>query len=679
MRVITRVLLLWGLLLGFHTPLHADYELPVGWEQFGLPEFVNLSKTAIDNASESDKVLLAKHAWSQFLADPTTIASGDWSSLLSLVDLYSDQQAALDPTKVNAQVASFRAAMAERLESQETSGVAFSELVETDRVLAAAGISRAKLAVKAVEWMEEADWKSLDVSDGIALANMVNDEIVPVEAFSVQWRGMLTPLASGEYVFRQVRHHRIDGTVVLIVNGQTILDSTSADRALHDTDDFASKAIELIVGQPVTIEVRYVYDKSHFPSDSSDPWLLYPMLLFKWDGPGFEDQVVPTDVFQLPADYEGSVESGLVCNYYADTGFSQLLATRVVESPQLIASQHDVLSTKADYQQRIVSYCCESLVAGGELSNSSSVDEFVRQDLSDLLRYCSYEQRVQIVNAMTTEKVMSQLSPDAVRAFVPHAQMISSQQLEDAYILWFNTVEPAPARVSWYPSWQGWAFAGQTYDQYGWAGSFLRYDKWLIAESLIKNGLENEDGSCNLLAVYTLTYPALMESKLDLLKEQIEARVDNEELSGDCRATWHIARAFVREYSGGGIPRPALGLADLEEASLLAESSDLQFRIAQERIARMGTLGMMEPLKELAEQSIKRFPAHAVEVNESVSLAEHYVAHRKSLVVEESPAEKRAKLLRKEIQLIEAGQPSRQLSRLKEELAALEQKISAEE
>lgn len=597
--------------------------LPERWQQLDAESFASVSKDLMPRASEEIKSQLTKHAYSQFLFDEDFLASANWELLQSLLQDFGDKQVFLagDGGEADKQMAAFQKTLSERVAKEPVAGITFGQLVDADRVLTLAGISRADLTDRAAKWMTSADWKSLDIAPEIELACLLqNEQVSSQKQMSVRWKGTITAPQSAEYRFQQVRLHRVDGSMVLRVDSEVVLDTTNADRRNHESNaEYLSRPVALGAGQAVPFEMEFRYDADRMYADNTFPGLMFPVALLTWQTTNGKPQLIPNSVFGG----EAGGEVGLAAEFFSDANLATLVASREVPSPQLIASHWDVLSTEQDRKEEVVQHAIEALVSGDALAQSNDVNGLVGGKLSQLLRHCSAEQRTAILARLTSDPtLLAQLTPDSVRGVLPHLSMLPGDALADFLVAWFASRSPEPAKVAAYPGWQGDGFIGQSYDRYGWIGNFLIQGNWKVAKQLIQEGLVNDDGSCNLMAVYCLTHAANLEGKLGQLLEPMQRAIDDESLSGDAQATWLLGKAFVEEYSAGGFPRPALGLQHLEHASLLASDPALRYRIVQEQIARRGALGEIERVRELAKRAQGEFPQHTATISESVAQAE---------------------------------------------------------
>ena len=101
------------------------------------------------------------------------------------------------------------------------------------------------------------------------------------------------------------------------------------------------------------------------------------------------------------------------------------------------------------------------------------------------------------------------------------------------------------------------------------------------------------DGSCALPVAYTLSYGYWVEKRINAWIDILDARLDNDQLDGDQRVSWLLARAQaeeIRRSPGGRFlmsrERSLAGLGWIQEATMVAESEPARLRVYQEMAAR---------------------------------------------------------------------------------------------
>ena len=137
-------------------------------------------------------------------------------------------------------------------------------------------------------------------------------------------------------------------------------------------------------------------------------------------------------------------------------------------------------------------------------------------------------------------------------------------------------------------------------------------------ESLEQEYLQMPDGRCVLPVAYMLAYGHWMDKRIGQWIEKLEARLDDEQLTGDRRVNWLIARAQAEEIrrSTPGrddrtIDRFLAGRGWLEEATLVAESEPVRLRAYQELAARFTAQEQLDAARAILDHAARRCTSEA--------------------------------------------------------------------
>jgi len=604
-------------------PVQAQEGPSVNWEAVSPAEFA----TAADSwfASNSppvaeDQRRLAGLAWERFLDDPEFIGTGDWQDVSRLSAIFGSKWPLLEESAVSHEVPprviAFREALKARLEAVPSAE--FSSLAATDRAMVSAGLPRSDLAPRAAQWMQSADWQALSFGDRVSLTGLLHAEIVPVRRFSVRWTGVLVPSRSGQYVFEQLRQHHIDVEMRVTLGADVVLDSAALPAA--EQVQVRSEPVALEAGERMPIVVEYRYDAESMQRSREFLERIFPMAVLAWQRGDERPEIIPAEVFEAP----DGVKGGLLGEYFASTEFDEPVGARVDPGVQMVWSKQQsgmevvdeqILSSFADKQSQVIEDCANAILHGDALVGVNDSAQFYESDLPRLLQRLSARQRLAILEELTQlPESLDATSPLGVRFILPHVFMLSPEAVGDYLAAWVERRDVDLNSIREYPGWGAESFNRKTYDDYGWVGHFVRGANWPIAERLLEEHLQRDDGSCNLMVAYCVGMAAVFDGKSEQMIAILEEQLDNAELTGDVRATWLLARAFLEEINVGGMPRPGRGMEFLEEASLLAEGDEMRFRIFQEIIARYGSAGVVKRATPLLDDAEGRFPEHAAEI-----------------------------------------------------------------
>jgi hypothetical protein len=568
-------------------------------------------------------------AWSRFLDDAEFLASGDWQTVAKLASLFAGKSNWLGDSAAGGpseRLAVFRAAVSARIASEPLAAESIESLEAVDGALEIAGVSRSELAPRAVRWMETHDWQSLNLSQRVRLANLLHVERAPVDKLSVRWTGLLTPAAAGDYVFQQLRQHHIDGTLRVSLGGRIVLDSASHAKPTDDGSgrvEVVGDSVALAAGESVPIIVEYQYDSESMVQNHELAERIFPMAVLLWQRGDGKAEIVPSAAFSTAAG-----EEGLNAEYFAGADFGNTVLTRVDPGVQMIWSGWQIASEFADEQAAVTENCLESIL-NGRISDIPDVASFLEYDLPRLLKRLPAKDRMAITQLLTSDtEGLRVTSCDCCRQILRHMFMLPEAAVADYLTAWTDVRDVERSRPLSYPGWGEGSYLNHCYDDYGWIAHYIRGAKSSIAQTLIDESLERADGSCNLMIAYCVAHAEVIDRRSEIVREALESRLKGDALTGDSRATWLLARAFYEEVNAGGIPRPQLGMPYLEEASLVAESDEMQFRIAQEMAARYGALGQVDAAASILNRAASQHPEHAEEISQwraqTESLAERY-------------------------------------------------------
>ncbi|MEZ6049198.1 MAG: hypothetical protein R3C11_27200 [Planctomycetaceae bacterium] len=123
--------------------------------------------------------------------------------------------------------------------------------------------------------------------------------------------------------------------------------------------------------------------------------------------------------------------------------------------------------------------------------------------------------------------------------------------------------------------------------------------------------LETAAGECCLPVAYTLGYAYLGQERLDEWVALLTDKLNDQNLQGEQRVNWLLARAQAHEIRLGpvGDPyaivnlRPMDGLTYIEEAILSAELPETKMRLTKERAARLSSANEMDAARLVLQEA----------------------------------------------------------------------------
>lgn len=485
----------------------------------------------------------------------------------------------------------------------------FDQLVQSYDALVTAKSPEVERVDLVANWVQANDWRSLALANQAWLhAKLLAVDQVNPSSFAVRFTGFITAPANGVYTFVQ---HQLPsaygGTLKLVVDGKVILDTTSVPRRLGWGPELAppavgayrSQAVELVAGRAMPIEVDFVY-QDEFPriEDRSAQWR-FPLALLLWESGGGTARIVPREALTPPGDFANSGNHGLRADYFKDAKLSTPAGSFLEPGVELMWNQRAVLPRHKSLQELILSELRSRITS----PTAIPVDEaaiFVRQCIGQVLPgLCAEDRDLAMRNLSVQVPLVQQIEPATFASWMPQVAMLPSLVHVDVLTAWSNYYVVPPPRIAPHIGYGPGSYAAANYGSYRLAGLWFVGPGWPAAEVLIDKHLQRSDGSCNLLIDYIVSFGARYERVRAPIFKVLEAHVTDNSLSADARVTWLMAKGYARELFIGGLPKPDLAIASLEEAQLIAESAEVKFRLFEEIVPRLAAIGQTTKALEM--------------------------------------------------------------------------------
>ncbi len=132
---------------------------------------------------------------------------------------------------------------------------------------------------------------------------------------------------------------------------------------------------------------------------------------------------------------------------------------------------------------------------------------------------------------------------------------------------------------------------------------------WGDSLALLEYELETGSGDCNLAVANILAFSARRQGHSRALRVRLKQMLDDEQLTGDRRVPWLLARAYAEEVFIDDPPRPNFGLRYVEEAFAAAESPQYRFWALEEMVARLVSVDRGQQAKSLLDSVSAQFTA----------------------------------------------------------------------
>ena len=474
-------------------------------------------------------------------------------------------------------------------------------------IFATADLGKEERAARFVEWMENNDWRAvnLELNDVYNLFDKIKVDAVDITNFSARWSGSVTAPDSGEYTFSQVRDFSDrDSKIKLTIGSRVVLDSASSDVG---EARFTSSPVALNAGEPTPIVVELVHEVEPPLSKYSGG---APMAFLTWKSGQAPESIIPSSAFTPPEGFGPTGTTGLQGEYYRSTDFTGLVQTRLDASLDQIWSMPPVASVHQDLSKECIDRCIATILNGEFLAQT---DPTVKDNTLDFyLRRIAYHmtatERQQLVEVLLSRpEVVEMMTKRGMARLWQSIYMLPSGDQVRLLGEWTLSQPQPRTQAGPYPGWSDGSYQQVNTDYYWLLGLFMQGPYWEHAERLWDEYLVLPNGECNLRVAYMTAYATREESFLRdahhlwRYYEQIDQRLDDDSVAGDMRVTWLLARVFIEEIISAEHPRLNPDSEYLVESRLVASSPDYQFWALQETAARFASQGRVDDLQELLE------------------------------------------------------------------------------
>ena len=362
------------------------------------------------------------------------------------------------------------------------------------------------------------------------------------QEFTVRWSGSLQPPADGVYTlsicplalnFRSGQTFR-DQTTKIFVADQPILDST------ENGWTYAAHGVTLAAAQrtPLRIELSFACSSSGVVDALPAVALLY------WEAPGMAKQLVPSAALVTP---DGS-QQGLQGEYVLPSGPSPVSVTRVDAQLNFIwyhqcfvvSPLADVRSQLADQLYAVASDA--STLARWEAEPGTNPEHWqVHWALLESLDVTRHKNWAQLLVAHPA--LLQDCANWAAASVYSRCRFGAPDEALQVVGLWaqLHSDESPVLAVDFYLANRRVyrELSRQMVSQY--PAHLDRFDQdYLILP----------DGQCALGVAYTLAYGYWVGGRIEQWVDRLEARLADEQLTGDRRVNWLLARARPKRFGG---------------------------------------------------------------------------------------------------------------------------------
>lgn len=589
----------WGL-LGIRT---AASQSPDAWRQLSLPAFVQ-EITRLTSAAEP----LPDALWSEIRSQSAqrlvqAVAPGASADYGDLVSLYLWARPVLTAEQVSSVLAGLRSP------ANQLAAWTFEQMRGIQDRMLQAGMPLDAVYDVTCSWLGERDVRTLENVDQLGwlfsqLEAVDRHEIGPQE-FSVRWTGLVRAPADGTYTFSICPldlNYAHGGTLraqtmAIWVGAQQMLDSTANGWTYEATP----VALSGTAPTPLRVELTYACTSAGVIDDRP------AVAMLSWEGPGLAKQLVPSAALTTP---DGS-QQGLQGEYVLQAQGAETRVTRV--DPQVnfiwfhqcfVASARDELRRRLAAQFYAVARSASTLAAWEQ--NAQANPERWQAHWA-FLEALDVARQKEWTGVLLAHPALIIDCPNwAIANLYSRCRIGAPDESVQVVGLWAQAhADEGPVLdVDYYAANRGVyrELARKLGSQYAPHLQALEQEYLVLA-----------DGRCALPVAYICAYGYWDQGRIGEWVTQLDARLADDQLTGDRRVNWLLARAQAEEIRHSPAyqhwftaDRFLAGRGWIEEATLAAGSEAARRRAFQELAARLAAHEQLGAARALLDQAGQR-------------------------------------------------------------------------
>ena len=438
-------------------------------------------------------------------------------------------------------------------------------------------------------------------------------------SLSARWTGTVRPPQNGQFTFSgsplrvdlQAPTYWAKTVMQVWVDDQLVFDSTKPDQA--------PQAVPLSAAQPSALRVEWSHAHRGRTIEMQHP----PVAMLYWEGDGVARQLVPSSALAPPA--ERGAGPGLWGEYSAAQGQDaegreQPALTVARLDPQLAFAWTDAQSFLLPSGERALLESVVSELLGrytGE-DYQEGLFEQIRKDRRTAdgghwrraAELMTPAQRSQLLGSLAgEEELLKRFTSARIKRTFQIFRPGAESESVDLVGRWIQVKPPVESVLTKY-------YFGNNRYNYFVLADYLTFEYPAGRAQLEEKYLTAPDGSCRLIAAYILGYSYGFTGELENWIAKLDAKLNDESLSGEARVDWLLARAQAEEIRGS-VPqrftrfpeRYHAGWGWLDEASLMAASEPVRLRVLREKLARLGAMDQRAAAQTMLTENESRFTA----------------------------------------------------------------------
>ncbi|MHB9081935.1 MAG: PA14 domain-containing protein [Pirellulaceae bacterium] len=581
----------------------AAAQVPESWRQLSLPDFVR-EITQLTSGTEP----LAESLWTEIRSQSAerllqVVTAGTPADYGDLVSLYLWAR----PNLSAEQTATVLAGLSPQ--ANQVSAWSYDQMRSVQTRMDMAQLPLDSIYALSMAWLENRDLRTIENVDQLgwlfAQVQAVERQEVAPQEFSVLWTGAVRAPADGTYTFsicpldlnyEHAGTFRKQITKIWIAE-QQILDSSRNGFTYQANPVMLSPA----AAAPIRVELSYTCSSNGVIDDRP------AVALLMWEASGMNKQLVPSTALS-PPDGNGQ---GLQGEYLIKTGPQEATATRV--DPQLnfvwyhqcfVLSPHDALRSRLADQLFAVASSADNLARWENNTNTNPERWQANWAFLESLPVSRHKQWAQLLAAHPA--LLEECASWMVANVYSRCRIGAPEEALHVLGLWAQShCDETPALAA--------DFYAADREVYRGLAEKLVWQYLPHLEALEQAYLQLSDGRCSLPVAYTLSYSYWTQGRIGEWIDKLDARLSDEQLSGDRRVNWLLARAQAEEIRQSPpqrhwvtMDRWLAGRGWLEEATLTAQSEPVRLRAFQELAARLAANEQLTAAGSILDQAGQR-------------------------------------------------------------------------
>lgn len=571
------------------------------WRQLSLTEFVQEMEGLTSGEQPVTDALWAEiHAQSaeRLLAAVANNAPADYGDL---VRLYLWAKPNLTAQQASAVLASLTP------DASQTSTWSFAKLQAVHTRMQEAEMPTSSVEALPLSWLEGRDVRTISDVDQLAwLTEQVQlvgrDDPAPT-AFTVTWTGTIQAPANGQYTFSTCpldmnvdqRRMRRSQTMKVSIGGQQVLDSAISAK---------SSAVTMVAGQQKPVQIDFSYSCADAVMFASRP----AVAVLYWEKSGVSKRLVPESALVTP---DGS-RAGLEGRYTFTVGENEETITRVDKQVNFIWHHGSELNSPHQALREAVAGQLYTVArSAGTLASWESESSAQQADWPG-------------TNWAFLESLEAQEQATWAQTLLAHPVLLEDCSRQDAVDLYRTCrVGAAADALRLVGSWaqahaeEPLSFSADFYSAnraaYRNLAYMLAWEDSEQLEMLEEDYLSLPTGGCALPVAQTLAYGYWTLGRVSEWIEKLEAVLSDEQLTGDARVTWLVARAQAEEIRRSRSSRYSrtadhylAGQEFLQEACLVATSEPVRLWAFGQWAARFTANENLQGARDILAQAGER-------------------------------------------------------------------------